>query len=233
MKDLLVLCPTMGRPEKLKTMLESFEATKSEGTEIAFAFESDDKMLDENIALVFGYKYEIFRARGCVKNINNLYHKMPGYKYYMMGSDDLFYPQKGWDKLLITAMEDLCAEKGHRFCMVYGEDGVQNKPTHPLVTKEFCEILGDYFPSNYMVHLYVDNALQYLAEGIGAIRYVPEAKTEHRHFQNPDPNKRAELDESYKKSNSQRRYLIDGELYKLWIEEVGIELLKRYKEAIV
>jgi hypothetical protein len=223
----------MGRPEKLKTMLDSFNATSS--SEIAFALEATDEKLMENIDVISGHKYEIFHDHGCIKNINNLYHKMSGYKYYMMGADDLFYPQKDWDKVLITALEDLCAEKGHRFCVVYGDDGIMREklPTHPMMTREFCEILGDYFPSNYMVHLYADNAIQYLAQGIGALKYVPEVKIDHRHFQNPDPLKRAEIDESYKKSNSQRRYLIDGELYKLWINEVGVELLKRYREAIV
>ena len=236
MKKLLLICPTADRPEKLKRMLSSFRANSSE-CDIVFGLDAGDQKLPDILSVIEGYPREVTNLPlpNCVSKINDVWDKYKDkYEYFMMTADDIVYNQKGWDKLMIESIEDLKKKVGHPYCGVFCDDGIQGEKlcTHPLLTREFTECLGGYFPRNYMKHLYVDNAIMSIGKSLQILAYTPDVKIDHYHFVNQNPNKRAEIDESYKRSNSNARYLIDEELFSLWAKEAAPETVKGFKEKI-
>lgn len=94
----------------------------------------------------------------------------------MLAADDLLFRTPCWD--VHVAREFAMYPDG--IVMVYGRDGVSNKPSHPFVTRRWVEVLG-HFTSGAFAADYADQHLADVARGVNRAVYLPELYIEHLH----------------------------------------------------
>jgi protein-L-isoaspartate O-methyltransferase len=156
-------------------MVESFYATRSPGTELVVYVSEDDPSLKE-------YQ-KILRDANCVTGksltmcevLNHVSCDLfPGIPYYQEVNDDHVYRTSGWDKILMSAIES----RGKGWGIAYGF--TEHLPTAVMVSGNIVRTLG-YFCYDKIKHMYLDNYLKELGEGIGRFFHVPEVMIEHMH----------------------------------------------------
>jgi len=137
---LLTICSTRIRPELARKMVDSFNKTKSEGTEIIFyVWDEDPKvekykelLKDENV--IYGKK----RFMGEVLNyVTSLYPDVP---YFQNINDDHEYLIEGWDKLMLEPLEK---NKGWGISYCRGVDAKHN-PNAEVMSGKIVRALGYY-----------------------------------------------------------------------------------------
>jgi hypothetical protein len=211
--DLLILCPTRGRPAAAKEAHESFLATKvREGSEIMFVVDDDDPTRVE-------YESERFlhltlpSPGNMVTALNEAalwamdrFHP----KYLGFIGDDHRFRTIGWDR----AFADLLEARGGG--MVYGNDLFRpdgDIPTQIVMSASIVAALG-WMGLPGCTHLYIDNAWQALGDGLGKLYYMPDVVIEHLH---PAAGK-ADWDEGHRRVNAQEVYDHDGQVFADWME---------------
>lgn len=117
--------------------------------------------------------------------------------------DDHRVRTPGWDEMLTRAAGPLG--------IAYGDDLIQGEqlPTAVLMAADIVRIVGHMCPP-VLEHLFIDNYWKALGEGIDAIEYVPDVVIEHLH---PSAGK-AEMDESYARTNHPDQYERDGQAWR-------------------
>ena len=181
MSRIRIICPTRGRPERCRTMLESFFATRSseEETKI-FCYVADDDPEIEAYKLLFE-TLAIDHEFGPWKSLVDVINDAAG--LFCMASDsadfvgevndDHVYRTIGWDLKLAEAIE-----KSGRGGLAYGK--TENLPSAALISASCVRKLGWYHVPGFK-HQFVDNALHDLYAGAGRLHYVPEVWIEHCH----------------------------------------------------
>lgn len=186
MTRLQIICPSRGRPERLKTMLDSFDATKSEGTDMIIYVADDDPKIKE-------YKYYFpdrniqFGDRLFISEVFNKF-SADGHKYYGEVNDDHIYQTPGWDNILIDHIE----KQGKGWGIACGWDMMQPTPAGWLEQKKpsACIISGNIISTlGYMIHpcfqhLFIDDYFRELAIGIESLHFDPNVIIEHQHIFN-------------------------------------------------
>lgn len=226
-----VLVPTRGRPGGLSRFIQSFKKTTKDA-DMFLSFQEDDNRLCDYEAMADFYKipYIVQGNVGIGNKLNKLHKNNPGYDVYTLGSDDIEFLTEGWDDIIRDRVKQFEEIYGHRICIFYGHDGIQgeNKATHPYITKEFLAITGEFYPSGYMRHLYLDDATMCLAQSISSLVYVPEITMNHYHF----INKMSAYDANYQETNCNEAYTRDLAAFKKWGKEKGRETAIKLGEAI-
>lgn len=122
--------------------------------------------------------------------------------------DDCIVKTHGFDKTLAEPLK----EKGYG--VSYGNDGFQgqNLPTKWMFTMNICKTLGYPTPPD-LLHLYVDNYLKRIGEEINSLHYFPDVIMDHEHFL----NNKAEMDSTYKETNSQALYDHDKRVFEKYL----------------
>jgi len=209
--DLLVLCPSRGRPREAHEALQSFRTTALSGkADMVLIVDSDDPKIEQYLERDTIVQVEPTGNMVAALNIgviDAINFWKPRYVGFV--GDDHRFRTPGWDEKVIAALDEM----GGGF--VYGDDLAQrqNLPTQVFMSASIVRELG-WMALPTCKHLYVDNAWLALGEAIDHIKYLPEVVIEHLH---PAYGK-SEWDEGHIRVNSQDMYTVDGAAFRNWFE---------------
>lgn len=216
---MLTICPSRGRPKILERMIDSFNKTALI-SDLVIYLDRDDPTLNE-------YEIEHEYIIGDRKTTTQIYNKAlkdyPDCRFYHLINDDAVYQTEGWDKIF---MEKLL-EKNGGIC--YGNDLLSNGalPAFPFIDGRIARALG-WLQLPTLNHLYGDNAWKHIGHSLNKLFYMPEVIIEHRTWM----NQKAEMDETYKRTNNADMYKQDYEAYHKWLHIESINDIKRIREAL-
>lgn len=177
MDRLLLSCPSRGRPQKIKEMLDSYYKTKSAGTDLVIYLDDDDPKLAEYD--LHGSKIWVLPRMHVAQIHNWIAKQYPEYDYYMPINDDVIFRTKGWDKILIDEIK----VKGDGWGISYGNDLCGNisheLPTFGMLSANIVNTLGYVYPKELLA-LFGDTYLLDLGRAIGKIFYCASVTIEHQ-----------------------------------------------------
>lgn len=173
---LLCTCPSRGRPELLKKMIESFTKTKSIDTDLVVYLDNDDPFInkyDFNCHnLVIGERIPVAQIHNYLVNTN------PDYDFYMPINDDIIFETFEWDKILIDAIN----KKGGGWGIAYPDDTTENwkhnLPTFGMISGNIVKTIGHLYPLELKM-FYGDNFLLDLGRAIGKLFYCDKVVVQH------------------------------------------------------
>jgi len=168
-----LLCPTRGRPENAKTLLESFRKTvKRDNNELWFYIQDDDPKKDEYVKLFTEmnhkeYIVDYFTFTGHMWN--RLADESKGDIIMLMG-DDCVIETEHWDEKITKAVNP------YPDCIyIVGVVDGRSKPGNPYgscpfpaMHRRMKEILGYFYPLHFL-HRYGDTYLIKLGEKLGRL----------------------------------------------------------------
>lgn len=194
---LLVMCPSRGRPERIKEMLSSYAELRSKFTRLVIVLDEDDPLLSRYDT--HGYTTEIKPRQDVSKIYNRLVKDYPKFKYYCAINDDMIFKTKGWDETLIGEIE-----KNGGWGIAFGDDKIHSgrlqRPTNTLISGNIVKALGYLYPPELFA-LLGDVFLEDLGKALGRLYYRPDVVIEHKHYcANTAPN-----DDTYRFSESRHR----------------------------
>lgn len=170
-----VLCPTRGRPDSVRRLLDSISATAAtQRVEVVFR-------TDDDSPLEYPQSERVIEVRGPRITLsqmwNEAYYASHG-EIVMQCGDDIVFRTEAWD-LMVRAM---FADIPDRIALVYGNDLLQgrNLATHGFVHHKWVDQLG-YFTPPYFSCDYGDAWLHDLATRVDRLRYIEHMVTEHMH----------------------------------------------------
>lgn len=205
--SLMVLCPSRGRPDRARDMLESFYSTRgSVETDIVFVLhESDPAFADYDLdARIVTYP----DGTTLSTKLNQAAAQFaPWSEYIQFAADDMLYRTPAWDVHMTRAL----AER-------HGAFGYANSLTpvdlanHVVADSSVVLALG-WFALPTSQHLFIDNAWTTLGKATKSLYYFPDIVIEHRHpaFGTAEP------DDSYRETNSAARYSQDRIAFETWL----------------
>lgn len=183
-----ILCPTRGRPENVKRLLDSLRDTSSVMPEVVFYTDDDDFVLPElyNIA---GAR-TITGPRICLSEMWNRCAEVATGEILMHAGDDIIFRTKGWDDQVRRAF----AAFQDRLIFVHGDDGVYGDKfgTHGFLHRAWIDAVG-YFCPPYFSSDFNDTWFNEVFNGLRR-RVALNFLTEHMH---PIVGK-AEYDQTHK-----------------------------------
>lgn len=196
-----ILCPTRGRPENVKRLLESLKATCAAEPEVIFYQDEDDETV-----LEVGDCRVIRGPRRTLSACWNECAKVATRDILMVGADDIVFKTKGWD----TIVEEAFAKSTDKILMAFGDDGAwgDRLATHPIVHRKWFEAIGYITPPHFSAD-YCDTWIYEIAQAINRKVYLPFVN-EHLH---PVWNK-AEMDATYQDKYQRLEKDEVGEKYK-------------------
>lgn len=217
MTDLAIITPSRGRPEQFAAMLDAVFTTATGEVQVLAGIDNDDP--SDYLTPVLGKEYDCIAYRGDRMSLSGWTNHLAQQvlqsahppRYLASLGDDHRPRTLGWDRTLIDAIE---AMEGPG--IAYGNDLLQgaNLCTAWVVSAELVRAVGWMMPPG-CEHLYVDTAVFELGRAAGRIVYRPDVVIEHLH---PVAGK-AGWDDSYRASNSDRRYAADRAAYEAWRAE--------------
>lgn len=114
--------------------------------------------------------------------------KHPEHKLFMLGSDDIIFSTKGWDKALIDHYNAL-ENKIHVYALQDSRD--PDGTPHPIVSREYIEAMG-YFVPPIFLHWYIDTWTVEIAKANGCFTHMKDYLLVH-----DKPSDRGEGDETH------------------------------------
>lgn len=228
MGEILVLCPTRGRPGAAMETQASFTSTVGQtGTKLVFVVDRDDPQREEYEALALSTLVVEQEPPGnMVKALNAAAGVLLGLKPDLRAlgfiGDDHRFRTPHWDRRVEEHLD-----RGALF--VYGDDLAQREglPTQVFIDARVVKALGWMAPPTFR-HLYVDNAWLDLGKNLNAITYDPKIVIEHLH---PAYGK-AEWTDGHKRVNSAEVYGHDFAAYSAWVSNSLPDDLARIEAAL-
>ncbi len=218
MSDLLLrnsigfVVPTKSRPLLYKRLVDSVEQTKSKDGDYSELWAVIDSEELPQYEEVMQGKLNSLITPGSPELQEKLNYGakfMFDYKYIGTFSDDVVVHTQDFDELIIDWF-DQHPETQIIYCNdMYVKDQLA---THWVVRREVYEALG-FFALPVLKHMFVDNFWTKLGKDSETIYYFPDIIWEHRHF----ANHKAELDDTYKLSNTQEIMNADEKAYDRFI----------------
>jgi hypothetical protein len=168
----------VGRAERLKKMIDSWEEQSEEYSDLHIVIDDDEVEI-----------FEWLKSDKRVKSIttqskdNTLMQKIntialdvaDNYKYIAFSADDIIYTTP-WESPFIDYLESV------PYGVVYGNDTIQrsNLCTHPCVSSNLVRVLG-FFGCPAVAHNFFDNYWMSIGNTTGNIRYLPMVVMSHTH----------------------------------------------------
>ncbi len=182
-----LVCPSRYRPAQLLSMAQSaFEqASDPSQVELSLYVDADDDVLAYELARAVAAA-DGLRPSGAVMTVgprctlsdawNRAAEKATG-DVFMLCADDLAFRTPGWDVAVLDAFDAY----PDRIALVYGRDGVSDRPTHPFIHRRWYEAIGRMttpdFPADY-----ADTWLADVADLVGRRHFLPDVLIEHMHY---------------------------------------------------
>ena len=212
MSDLLVIVPSMGRPENAKALLEAFAATDAQ-CDLLFALELNDPKYHDYFQFEHIYPYEVIAmhspTRGMAYPLNRAasFHA-DNYEFFGFMGDDHRPRTHKWDNHVEEVLGML--QTG----IAYGNDLHQGEglPTAAFMTKDIVIELDGMVPQTFR-HLYIDNFWLKLGQDLKRLQYLPMMIIEHLH----PVFGTAQMDEGYKAVNAPEIYSADAHAFSAYI----------------
>lgn len=227
MTDLLILCPTRGRPEAAREARDSFTKTSQlDDAEIMFVVDDDDPKLDAYLAEPFLTLHQpspgnMVKAlnQAALWALDNLHPKYLGFI-----GDDHRFRTVGWDVTFVGLLYD----RGGG--MVYGNDTIRTDgdiPTQIVMSSEIVSTLG-WMGLPTCDHLYIDNVWRVIGDEAKALFYMPDIVIEHLH---PSAGK-APWDDGHVRVNTVAMYEHDQQAFAAWLQNDAESDIRKVREAL-
>lgn len=224
-KEVLVICPSRGRPKMCGEMIDSFIKT-SKISSLTIALDNDDPFLYEYIDVFKGrVPYTIDIRKSTTEIINSKWRYCSDcYKYFSVINDDFIYHTEGWDEKL-ALMIKLHKGKG----IAYGNDLLAKSsiPTTSIISKDIVKAVG-WLQLPTLEHLYGDNVWKYIGEKSGCLYYNDSVVIEHKHVFSG----KMIADETHKRTNDRYMYIKDNNAFLEWINNQSKEDIEKVKGVL-
>lgn len=178
-----VCCPTRGRPESMRRLVESVRATADGPVEIIFYLDDDDPdsaamAAHLGTAGLYGQVMHIIGKRITMSDTWNVLARHAAYEILMACGDDVVFRTAGWDTQVCAAF----AAVDDRIVLVHGDDLVHGPrlATHPFLHRRWINAVGYLVPDGFSAD-HTDTWVQEVADALGRRRYLPDVVTEHLH----------------------------------------------------
>jgi hypothetical protein len=187
-----LICPTRGRPDKMKRMWESAKATAyaPEQIRLVLGIDEDQELLHYASKPQSAVMY-VLKDHGIVYGINRMVHSLMQdhhNKLFMIAPDDTIFTTPHWDKAL-TDHYNALENKAHVYCLRDSRD-VDGTP-HPVITREYVSMMGYFFPPIFL-HWYVDTWTSDIAKACGIFTHLKDYELVH-----DKPSDRGKLDDTH------------------------------------
>lgn len=218
MDDLAIITPSRDRPDRLYAMAEAIFATAKTRATLYIGLDDDD---ESDYSAFIGQPWPAVVYRSSRRSLAQWSNDLAGdalraYPPRFLASlgDDHMPRTPGWDVALCDAIKAMPG--GHGFA--YGNDLFQGPrvPTAWVASASVVHALG-WMMLPACQHMYVDDAIRELGDAAGCITYLPDVIVEHMH---PQAGK-AQLDESYRSTNTPEQFEIDRKAYEAWRHGAG------------
>ncbi len=182
-----ILCPTRGRPEQLKRMVESVYATGSNKNVVYYGFSFGDKVpeLMPGVSHVFP---DMLPTAQKWNTLAEIAMEFPEHKLFMLGADDMIFETPGWDKALIDHYNGL-ENKIHVYALQDSRD--ENGTPHVIATREYIEAMG-YFVPPIFLHWFIDTWTVEIAKANGCFTHLRDFTLKH-----DKPSDKGQPDETF------------------------------------
>jgi len=222
MKDLLMIVPSRGRPEKIEACIDAWLNTR-ENSDLLVCLDEDDPELN-NYYHHRQVKYDVGERIRLCPTVNRAVKDHPGYKYYGFIGDDHLFRTIGWD----TKMMDEIESHGG-WGIAYGDDLLKGRSlaTHCVMSANIPKALG-YMAIPGLQHMYMDDFWMEIGNNLGILYYLPDVVVEHMHFSNG----KSEKDEIYKESNDSSIPGDDFRVFEVWKESQMDTDLEKIRNAM-
>ena len=170
-----ILCPTRGRPENVKRLIDSVVETATVPPEFVFYVDEDDKTFPGSVP--YPEVKVIVGDRILMSKMWNRLAQAATGEILMMGGDDIVFKTKGWDDQVRRAF----AAFPDRLIFVHGDDGVYGDKfgSHGFLHRNWMDVVG-YFVPPYFASDFNDTWWNDVANALN--RRVPlNFLTEHMH----------------------------------------------------
>ena len=161
-----ILCPSRGRPELAKKMIDSAIAHSISPLEILLYINEDDSLLEEYRSLIKDEYLIVGPDRSPAYSWNRLAEICTGDILFLMG-DDATFGTHGWDTLVENEFNKIPDKIACVYPVVPGIKKVNNP--HFCIHRNWYTALGYFVPPHFW-HWYVDTWTRELAQRIN--RYV-------------------------------------------------------------
>lgn len=173
-----ILCPTRGRPDNVKRLLDSIASTSSVLPEVIFYVDEDDAGLP-----VEGRWPGVKVLRGPRIVLSAMWDKCAEAatgEIIMQAGDDIIFRTNGWDDQVRRAF----ASFPDRLVFVHGDDGIYGSKfgTHGFMHRAWKDAVGYFVPPHFSSDM-ADVWLNELANMVNRRVFLPFV-TEHMHFIN-------------------------------------------------
>lgn len=171
---IVLLCPSKGRPEKIKRMWESAKATASNIQLIATV--SKEEYNDYYIALKDEYNVLILQEADLMPTVHkwnksaDLAMTQKEAKLFMVTGDDMIFDTQGWDKAILDHYEAL-NDKIQVYALQDSRD--KDGTPHPIMTREYIQAMG-YFVQPIFLHWFIDIWTAEIARANGCFTHLRE-----------------------------------------------------------
>jgi glycosyltransferase involved in cell wall biosynthesis len=193
-----MLLPTRGRPALARRFFQSVLQTTSRPDRVEIILYVDEDDVDSHRLDSPGLNItRIVGPRRSMGDYNSVCLKRARGDIIVLANDDMMIRTPGWDDK-IAAVHAGFADGVY---LAYANDLFMSRrrATFPILSRRFCDVLGDPFPSAYRgsfidTHLFdIFKRLQHA--GLDRIRYLDDVVFEHLHYRTG----KAEYDETYRR----------------------------------
>lgn len=173
-----LLCPSKGRPEKLRKMWESAKATSTLPLKLYLAIDAKEWPLYQdftanNIQVVI--MPELMPTAHKWNLLADIAMKEQSNKLFFLAGDDMVFETDGWD----TALE---TNKIHVYHLQDSRD--ENGTPHPIMTREYIQAMG-YFVPPIFLHWFIDTWTVEIASANNCFTHLKDFKLGH--YKDSDP----------------------------------------------
>lgn len=186
----LWILPTRGRRKRAERCVEAIAATRETDARLIVAADIDDRETYDGMTLPPWAELD-WGPRGNLGSVLNLRACVRLDQYDAIGflADDTVPVTPGWDRLLLEQLATpgvACPANGIRPDSQAGE--------HWLVSTVISRALGWYHPP-YVSHFWGDTIITELADELGILRFVADARVDHLQYQHTTQAERDALNE--------------------------------------
>lgn len=193
--NLAILCPSRGRPEGLRTFIESIIKTTTGDNviDVVIGIDKDDEMRKEYYTMLMNLTpcihVKIWLSLAERAPVLRIWDRLLKYRmldnppdWFICGNDDFEFETYGWDLLLADRIDHL----PHKYYMLWFDDGIQhgNHAASPILSREWVDAVGFYYPTHFH-HNYPDTYVNDVARQLGYFQYIPYVMMRHKHYSTP------------------------------------------------
>ena len=229
--EVLIMCSSRRRADRIQEMLTSIDETNSEGTELVIYVWEEDPQIEKYRIVLKGRNVIYGPKRNLVEVINYLSTEAyPDIKYYAEINDDMVCRTKDWDKILVKIIE----EQGQGWGVACGRDLIQEdwyKYKHPsgsIISGNIIRTLG-YYDYPLLRHYFCDVFQKELSLGINRLFHNPNVVIEHKCWVQA---RKSEVDENIKEAYTRENRDYGIAMFFVWKREQKDKDIKKLKDAM-